>query len=61
MRSLLTLVIVGAIAFILVGMYVAPSQPELRTWYLRNACEHLDKMSLKICAPIRDGAGTERT
>ena len=25
MRSLLTLVIVGAIAFILVGMYVAPS------------------------------------
>ena len=61
MRSLLTLVIVGAIAFILVGMYVAPSQPELRTWYLRNACEHLDKMSPQICAPLRDGAGAERT
>ena len=61
MRSLLTLVIVGAIAFILVAMYVAPSQPDLRTWYLRNACEHLDKMSPKICEPLRDGDGARRT
>ncbi|WP_264046118.1 hypothetical protein [Methylobacterium flocculans] len=53
MRSLLTLIIVGAIAFVLVGMYVAPSQPELRTWYLRNACEHLDKATPQICAPMR--------
>lgn len=53
MRSLLTLIIVGAIAFVLVGMYVAPGQPELRTWYLRNACEYLDKVSPQICAPMR--------
>jgi hypothetical protein len=57
MRSLLTLVIVGAIAFILVGMYVAPSQPDMRAWYLRNACEHLDKMSPKICEPLRTADG----
>lgn len=53
MRSLLTLIIVGAIAFVLVAMYVAPSQPEMRAWYLRNACEHLDKASPQICAPLR--------
>jgi hypothetical protein len=53
MRSLLTLVIVGAIAFVLVGMYVAPGQPELRSWYLRNACQYLDKASPEICAPMR--------
>jgi hypothetical protein len=53
MRSLLTLIIVGAVAFVLVAMYVAPGQPELRTWYLRNACEHLDKVSPQICAPAR--------
>jgi hypothetical protein len=53
MRSLLTLVIVGAIAFVLVAMYVAPGQPELRAWYLRNACEHLDKVSPQICTPMR--------
>lgn len=53
MRGLLTLIIVGAVAFVLVGMYVAPSQPALRTWYLQNACEHLDKVSREICAPAR--------
>lgn len=53
MRSLLTLVIVGAVAFVLVAMYVAPSQPALRAWYLRNACEYLDKASPQICAPLR--------
>lgn len=53
MRSLLTLIIVGAVAFVLVAMYVAPSQPELRAWYLRNACEYLDKASPQICAPLR--------
>ena len=53
MRSLLTLIIVGAIAFVLVAMYVAPVQPELRAWYLRNACEHLDKASPQICARLR--------
>lgn len=53
MRGLLTLIIVCAAGFVLVGMYVAPSQPELRGWYLRNACEHLDKISPKICAPAR--------
>lgn len=53
MRSLITLIIVGAVAFVLVGLYVAPSQPDLRAWYLRNACEHLDKVSPELCAPMR--------
>ncbi|NEU11547.1 hypothetical protein G3T14_05320 [Methylobacterium sp. BTF04] len=58
MRNLLTLLIVGAVGFVLVGMYVAPSQPELRGWYLRNACEHLDKVSPQICAPMRQAEVT---
>lgn len=54
MRSLLSLVILAGIAFVLVAMYVAPSDADLRGWYLRNACEHLDKVSRKICAPMRE-------
>ncbi len=54
MRSLLSLVLLAAIALVLVALYVAPSNPDLRTWYLRNACEHLDKVSPKICAPMRE-------
>ncbi|WP_336486754.1 hypothetical protein [Methylobacterium nigriterrae] len=61
MRNLLVLVIVLAAAFVLVAMYVAPSQPQLRAWYRDNACVHLDKVSPQICAPLRQADGAERT
>lgn len=57
MRNLLVLVVVLAAAFLLVGVYVAPNQPELRVWYRDNACVHLDKVSPKICEPIRKADG----
>jgi hypothetical protein len=43
--------------FVLVGMLVAPYQPELRTWYLQNACPYLDQFSPNICAAARREAG----
>ncbi|MBX9932856.1 MAG: hypothetical protein K2Y56_15165 [Methylobacterium sp.] len=61
MRNLLLLVILVVAGFVLVGMYVAPTQPSLRTWYLQNACVHLDKVSPQICAPMREAEGTQRT
>lgn len=61
MRSLLLLVILVVAGFVLVGMYVAPSQPPLRAWYLQNACIHLDKVSPQICAPMREAEGSQRT
>jgi hypothetical protein len=57
MRNILTLVVLGAVGFVLVALYVAPTQPELRAWYLANACEHLDKVSAQICRPLRDADG----
>lgn len=57
MRNILTLAILAAVGFVLVALYVAPTQPELRSWYLANACEHLDKLSPKICLPLRDADG----
>jgi hypothetical protein len=48
--------IVGLVAlvggFILVAMLVAPSQPNLRAWYLENACPTL---STDICAALHRG------
>lgn len=61
MRNLIFLVIIAAAGFALVAMYVAPSQPALRTWYLENACVHLDKVSPQICAPARAAEGSRRT
>lgn len=46
--------------FVLVAMLVAPYQPEVRTWYLQNACSQLDKLSTDICAAIRREAGSGR-
>jgi hypothetical protein len=42
--------------FVLVGMLVAPSQPDLRDWYLQNACPYLDQVSSDICAAARRAA-----
>lgn len=61
LSSLLTLLIAGAAAFVLVAMYVAPGQPAMRDWYLHNACEHLDKMTPQICAPMRRADTSQRT
>jgi hypothetical protein len=36
-------------------MLVAPSQPQLRAWYLENACPTLDKLSTDICAALHRG------
>lgn len=53
----LVLAIVGLLGiFVLVAMTIAPSQPALRDWYLANACGHLDKISVDICAGIRRSA-----
>lgn len=60
MRNLLLLVILFGAGFVLVGMYVAPNQPALRTWYRDNACQHLDKISPELCAPIRRADGGAR-
>ncbi|KQO57010.1 MULTISPECIES: hypothetical protein [unclassified Methylobacterium] len=57
MRNLLTLVVLGFVGFVLVAMFVAPTQPDLKAWYLKNACEHLDKVSAKICDPMRQNGG----
>jgi hypothetical protein len=43
--------------FVLVGMLVAPYQPELCNWYLQNACPYLDQFSRDICAAARREAG----
>ncbi|GJD97180.1 hypothetical protein [Methylobacterium iners] len=62
MRSLLALVVLAVAGFVLVGMFVAPSQPPLRAWYLNNACVHLDKVTPQICAPAREAdSGQQRT
>ena len=61
MRSLLFLIILVVAGFVLVGMFLAPSQPSLRTWYLQNACEHLDKITTQICAPMRQADGGQKT
>lgn len=53
----LILAILGG--FVVTAMTIAPSQPALRTWYLANACDHLDKISTDICAAMRR-AGSER-
>jgi hypothetical protein len=52
---LLILAVLGG--FVLVGMLVAPYQPELRAWYLQNACSYLDQLSTDICAAARREAG----
>ncbi|HMO27949.1 hypothetical protein [Enterovirga sp.] len=53
----LILAIAGVLGiFILVAMTVAPSQPELRGWYLAHACGHLDRISPDICAAMRRAA-----
>lgn len=57
MRNLLALIIVAAAGFVLVGMYVAPTQPALREWYQTSACPTLDKLSPQICDPIRKAQG----
>ena len=56
---LLVLVLFGG--FILIAMFVAPYQPELRAWYLENACPHLDRLSTDICAASKREAGPKRT
>ena len=56
---LLLLVLFGG--FILLAMFVAPYQPELRRWYLENACPHLDKLSTDICAAVKREAAAKRT
>ncbi|GJE28321.1 hypothetical protein [Methylobacterium organophilum] len=55
MRSLIVLIVILAAGFVLTAMFIAPNQPELRSWYQTNACPHLDKISPKICEPIRKG------
>ena len=51
--------IIGLVAlvggFILVAMLVAPSQQNLRAWYLENECPTLDKLSTDICAALHRG------
>lgn len=56
---LLLIALIGG--FVLVGMLVAPYQPEMRGWYLQNACPHLDKLSTDICAAARREAGAQKT
>lgn len=58
MRNLLLLLILFGGGFVLVAMYVAPTQPALRAWYLEHACKTLDNVSPQICDPIRK-AGEE--
>jgi hypothetical protein len=50
----LVLALVAAVGvFVMVGMLVAPHQPEMRAWYLNNACPLLDRLSDDICAAVR--------
>jgi hypothetical protein len=58
MRLLILLVALAG-AFVLVAMFVAPHEPTLRTWYLQNACPHMDRLSTDICAAARREAGTK--
>jgi hypothetical protein len=58
MRLLILLVaLLGGL--VLVGMLVAPYQPGIRDWYLRNACPYLDELSQDICAAARREAGPQ--
>ena len=57
MRNLLVLIIVLCGGFYLVGMFVAPTQPAVREWYLASACPQLDKLSPQLCDPIRKAQG----
>jgi hypothetical protein len=61
MIRLLILLLVLFGGFILLAMFGAPYQPELRAWYLQNACPHLDKLSTDVCAAMRREAGPKRT
>lgn len=50
----LVLALLAAVGvFVMVGMLVAPHQPEMRAWYLDNACPLLDRLSADICAAVR--------
>jgi hypothetical protein len=60
MRLILLLLALAG-AFVLVAMFVAPHEPTLRTWYLQNACPHMDRLSTDICAAARREAGTKST
>ena len=60
MRNLLALVIILFAGFVLVGIYVAPTQPGVRDWYQTNACPTLDKLTTQICDPIRKAQGGDR-
>ncbi len=53
MRSLLILLVVLIGGFYLVGLFVAPSQPNVREFYTVSACPQLDKVSTELCGPIR--------
>jgi hypothetical protein len=61
MVRLLILLLILFGVFIAVAMFGAPYQPDLRAWYLQNACPHLDKLSTDICAAARREAGPKRT
>jgi hypothetical protein len=52
---LLLLALLGG--FVLIAIVVAPRQPELRSWYLQNACPYLDQLSTDICTAVRREAG----
>ncbi len=52
MRLILALIAAVGV-FVLLGMLVAPYQPEMRAWYLNNACPLLDQLSGDICAALR--------
>ena len=56
MRLLILLIALAAV-FVAVAMFVAPHEPTLRTWYIQNACPHLDRLSGNICAAVRREAG----
>ena len=52
MRLILALVAAFGV-FVMVAMLVAPHQPDIRAWYLNNACPLLDRLSGDICAAVR--------
>jgi hypothetical protein len=58
---LLFLIVALVGGFVLIGMLVAPHQPELRGWYLQNACPYLDELSTDICAGVRRESPTRPT
>ena len=51
----LLLAVLGGIT--LFGILVVPYQPDLRRWYIQNACPYLDQLSADLCAPARREAG----